>query len=348
MDTRRVALTSSSLTASFQRAQGRAARAVLAACALVVSACSIELDAGDGRPRGLLPIDQRNPIVIFNDNVYDNWQGEYAVLLANGGGPKLAGIVVGTSSPWPDLGENVAGWRGLVNAARDSGLGDVPDPIASVGEPLRRPSSGVIEDTVPNRSEGARALIEAARSAAPYRPLVAVTGSRLTDVADAYLLDHTIVDRIFVVSSLGTVSTTGGGMGRPNGEMDPWADSIVTSRLRYIQVSAFYDQVNDVPEARATQLPRNPFGDWMAAKQSKIFDLAVASDQVGPLAVGLPGFVVTVQRVTSAGAVESGASSGPELVQNANGPLWLVTQCASALATARLWQLLLDPATFAG
>ena len=37
----------------------------------------------------------------------------------------------------------------------------------------------------------------------PWRPLVVVTGSRLTDVADAYLMDPTVADRVVVVSALG-------------------------------------------------------------------------------------------------------------------------------------------------
>ena len=77
----------------------------------------------------------------------DNWQGEYAVLLANGGGPKLAGIIVNTSGPWPDLDTNMAGWRGLVAAATASGLRNIPDPQSSTGPPLTRPASGQIEDT---------------------------------------------------------------------------------------------------------------------------------------------------------------------------------------------------------
>jgi hypothetical protein len=43
-------------------------------------------------------------------------------------------------------------------------------------------------------------------------------------VADAYLIDHGVADRIVVVSSLGSVSGAHGVMGPPNGELDPWAD----------------------------------------------------------------------------------------------------------------------------
>jgi hypothetical protein len=326
---------------------GNLAAAAGLTLAVLAFGCMETRNLGSRVPRGLLPVDERNPILLANDGVYDNWQGEYAVLLANGGGPKLAGIIVNTSSPWPDLDTNIAGWRGLVVAARASGLRNIPDPIASTGPPLVRPASGQIEDTIPNRSEGAHLILDTSASLSlPYRPLVVVTGGRLTDVGDAYLMDPTVTQRVVIVSSLGTTTTTGGAMGPPNGEMDPWADSIVTAHFRLVQVSAFYDQTTDVPSARLSDLPANPFGKWVAAKQPKIFNLDQAADQVGVVAVGIPSFVAVVEHVSVAAPVGAGASAGPDLAADPVGPLLLVTQSASADATNRFWNLLLDPSTF--
>ena len=75
----------------------------LAALLLLAAGCEQPLDAGHTRPHGLLPVDERSAVVITNDGSSDNWQGEYAMLLANGGGPKLAGIVVSANNPWPNL-----------------------------------------------------------------------------------------------------------------------------------------------------------------------------------------------------------------------------------------------------
>jgi hypothetical protein len=311
-------------------------------------ACTQTLDAGWTGPRGLLPVDERNPILLVNDGPNDNWQGEYAVLLASGGGPRLAGIVVNVSGPWPDIEANVAGWRDLVAAARASGLRNLPDPIASVGAALVRPASGDVAATRPNRSEGARLIVEASRRfSLPQRPLVVVTGGALTDVADAYLMDPSVAERVIVVSSLGTVTATGGGMSAPNGEMDPWADAIVTARLRYVQVSAFYDQIVDVPAEDVSRLPANAFGARIAAKQPNVWDWPPAADQVGVVAVGVAGFVTAVDRVRAAGSIPAGASAGPDLLKDPDGPGWLVTACQGAAAKARLWQILLDPQTFA-
>ena len=314
--------------------------------ALETMSCNETRDLGSSVPHGRLPVDERNPIVLANDGAYDNWQGEYAVLLANGGGPKLAGIIVNTSAPWPNIETNIAGWRELVAAARGSGLRDIPDPIASVGAPLARPANGQIDATTPNRSEGARLIVDAStRLSLAYRPLVVVTGGRLTDVADAYLLDPTVTERVVVVSSLGKATDDGGAMGAPNGEMDPWADAIVTARFRFVQVSAFYNQLTDVPASRVAELPANPLGAWIAAKQPQVWNLHEAADQVGVVAVGIPSYAVAVARVSAVALIDAGANSGPDLVTDPDGPAWLVTQGASAGATARFWELLLNHTT---
>lgn len=322
------------------------AAAGLLLCGLALG-CTEARNLGSTVPRGRLPVDDRNPILLANDGAFDNWQGEYAVLLANGGGSSLAGIIVNTSPPWPDLGTNIAGWRGLVAAARSAGLRNIPDPIASTGPVLTRPASGQIDDTTPNRSEGAKLIVDTSLSLSlPYRPLVVATGGRLTDVADAYLIDPTVTERVVVVSSVGTTTDGGGAMGRPNGEMDPWADSIVAARFRFVQVSAFYDQTTDVPSGQLAELPANPLGDWIAAKQPSIFALDQAADQVGVVAVEISTFVTAVESVSAASPVGAGATAGPALTADPSGPLLLVTQSASADATKRFWDLLLDPRTY--
>lgn len=324
--------------------------ACAAALALLLSStgCTETLDAGSSRPHGMLPVDERNPLIFVNDGAVDNWGTEYAVLLANSGGPQLVGIVIGTSGGWPDLEVNVAGARNLVAAARKSGLKNIPDPIASLGEQLQRPVSGEIEATQANRSEGALFIVEASkRLALPYRPVVVATGGRLTDVADAYLIDPTVIDRVVVVSSLGSLTTTGATMGAPNGEMDPWADTIVSTRFRYIQVSAFYDQLADVPATRVSELPANALGAWIADKQAELWNLPEAADQVAVVALGIPEFVKEVERVSPLGPTESGASEGPVLVRGSDAPGWLVRQSAGSAATRRFWSILRNSATFA-
>lgn len=321
---------------------------MLVALALVGAGCTQTLDAGYDRSNGLLPVDQRNPLILLNDGAYDNWSGEYAVLLANGGGSPLAGIVVDETSDWPDIETNVGGYRDLVDAARSSGLTNLPDPVESIGPPLVVPATGNIDDTQPNRSGGATFIIETSKTLSlPYRPVVIATGGALTDVADAYLVDHTVTDRVVIVSSLGSTSGTGGGMGIPNGQGDPWADFIVASKFRYVQVSVWYDQLTDVPSASLSKLPNNALGAWIASKQPNLWQWSPASDQVSVLAVGLPAFATAIERVAPGGPVDAGqtgdggVAAGPNLATTQSGPDWLVTACDGTAATNLFWKVLL-------
>lgn len=318
----------------------------LLAALIVSGACDGgTLDTGHDVPHGPLPIDERNPVILSNDSATDNWTGEYAMLLANQGGPPLAGIIVNPSSYSPDLAANVSGWTQMVAAARSSGLRGIPDVTPSAANTLVRPADGLIESTAPNRSDGAKVIVElSARLSLPWRPVVVVTGSRLTDVADAYLMDPSVTERVVVVSALGGSTADGGNMGWPNGELDSWADWIVGQRFRYVQINGYYEQLGDVTSARAADLPANPFGAWMAAKVSGIFQISMSSDQIGVLAVGLPSFVTTVKQAAPDASADQ--TQPPPLVAKADGKAWVVSACDTAMAGARLWKMLRDPQIF--
>jgi hypothetical protein len=309
-------------------------------------ACGGTLDAGSDREAEALPVGPENPVILSNDGSRDNWQGEYAMLLARGGGPELAGIVVSTGGTWLDLDANVAGFEELASRAEQSGLGAFPAPVRSESTTLRRPSDGEIDSTVANDSAGARFIVETSSALArPDRPVVVATGGKLTDVADAYLLDPTVTERVIVVASLGSGFRDGESvarMGVPNGEYDAWADSIVVQRFRYVQVSAYYEQVTDVPEERLGELPDNAFGAWMREKQPDLLKTPLASDQVSVIALGVRAFTRSFVRVSLSGW----DGDVPLLAPNAEGNAWLVTQSDGAAATARLWELLLDASTF--
>lgn len=304
------------------------------------------IDAGADEPPGLLPVGANNPLILSNDGPFDNWQGEYAFLLAQSSGPPLVGIVVGTARPWPDLAANLSGWQDMIARARDSGLQNIPDPIASDAPPLQRPTDGEIASTVPNDSDGARFIIEKSLELAqPDLPVVVATGGSLTDVADAYLLDPTVAERVVVVASLGSgFSETEqiAHMGVPNGEIDTWADVIVVENFRYIQVSAYYEHVQDVPAERLSELPDNPFGEWMAEKQPGLWMNPVTGDQVAVIALAMPEFTLSVAPVSLLAWDPERPSLGPDSKSRA----LLVTASDGTVARTRLWELLDDPTTW--
>jgi len=319
--------------------------------ALFAASCNESFNAGASKPEGLLPVDGRNPVILLNDSAYENWMGEYAMLLANSGGPELVGIVVTTGSTNPDIDENDRGWQKMIEAARSSGLQNIPDTRKSSADKLLPPPSGNIMETdiSANRSGGAQLIRdESERLSRPYRPLVVVAGSRLTDVAIAYLMDPSVAERIWVVASVGKMNSTGTGanISVPNGEMDPWASIIVATKLRYIQVSDRYDSQNEVPDGQAPNLPNNDFGKWMASKLQKIWKgNPDASDQVSIEAVGIPAFVTEAEPVSLDTTADAG-SGGPPLQGDTNGKAILVSKINADAAINRFWQMLRDPTIF--
>jgi hypothetical protein len=304
--------------------------------------CSANLDAGSDTPHGALPVDERSPLLLVNDGARDNWQAEYAIVLAARQRLRLVGMVVDSSTVYPELEANVSEFRQLIRAARDSGMQQLPDPTGSVAPVLVRPASGAIDDTLPNRSEGARLILDAAsRYGTKVHPLAIATGNALTDTADAYLMDPTLPERAVVVASLGTTETNGARAGGPNGDNDVWATVIVTQRMRYVQVNGYYDQLLDVPEPRVAALPQNPFGAWMAGKRSEVLDLLSACDQVSVLAAALPWFASGVTRMRA----EPGDGI-PVLTPDPTGRIWHVAETDSDRARDELWSALADPNTF--
>ncbi len=287
-----------------------------------------------------LPFDPAVPFIVNNDGPIDNWQAEH-ILVAVSEGRSIVGLVVNDSPAWPDLDRNVSGWQRFVAAARSDGFTGIPDPLRSEGGALQRPATGIIEETTPNGSAGALLIANIAKDLDPQGPpLVVVTGGRLTDVADAYLLAPEIASRLVVVASLGVTAGSGARMTVPNGEMDAWADTIVVERLRYVQVSAFYDQTGDLTSDELGTLPATALGEWVADKQPKIWSDLVACDQVSLLAADAPGFVRRSIRVTARPRVPYDSGEGPMLVASDTGETWLVTDIEPSVASERLSALL--------
>jgi hypothetical protein len=311
----------------------------------LLSGCEQALDAGHNR--GKLPgIDRHNPAILINDSVADNWSPEYAALFANNGGPRLLGIVVNANPYWPDLDANVAGWEEFVTAAQKSHLQGIPEVTRSQGAAFVVPPDRQIESTKRDHSDGAYLIVNKSKESS--LPTVLFSCSNLTDIADAYLIDPSVVDRVVVVALLGSYSAPKGSMTGPNGDLDPWADWIVAQKFRYIQVSVFYDQSADVTANELPSLPNNEFGDWMRAKYPKLLSNLAAADQEPILALATNDFVTTIVQSSAdiSGGFGSPFGQGPPLVPDPAGKAWLVTQVDGTAARAHMWKMLNNPSTF--
>jgi hypothetical protein len=84
----------------------------------------------------------------------------------------------------------------------------------------------------------------------------------------------------------------------------------------------------------------------MAAKVSSVLQVAMSADQIGVLAVGVPPFVTSVTRAVIDPAAAFDATTGPPLLPQAQGSIWVVPTCDASMASDRLWKMLLDPHTF--
>jgi hypothetical protein len=315
---------------------------VLALSGVIGASCDPTLDAGDNESTTKLPVDKHNPVILLNDSARDNWSPEYAALFANDG-LKIVGVVVTSSEYWPDLEANLGGWREFITAARQGGLAGLPDPVPSTGAQLVVPPDRLVESTRANHSAGADLILRKSQELAlPGQPLVVLCGTQLTDLADAYLTDPTVADRVVVVAQIGSYSALKASMSSPNGDLDPWADWIVAQHFRYVQVSVSYEQSSDVTANDLTGLPKSSLVTWLTTKQASLAKVWKSSDQGPVLAVAEPGFITTALRsvVDTSGGFNSPAGQGPPLTASAVGSNWLVTDIDPTVPRARMLQLL--------
>ena len=136
--------------------------------------------------------------------------------------------------------------------ARRSGVRNIPDPVPGCDAAFERPASGWIKDTNVVPSKGSELIVAEARKATREKPLVVFVGGPLNTVANAYLMDPSIADRMVVFMT---------DLRGYNGK-DPWANYIVASRCRLINYGAhiWWPQRPEppvMPLERFADLPQN-------------------------------------------------------------------------------------------
>ena len=169
----------------------------------------------------------------------------------------------------------------------------------------------------------------------------------LTNLADAYLIDHSVVDRVVVVATLGELGNPNATMNGPNGDLDPWAGWIVAQKYRYVQVSAYYDQTGDVLDADLNRL---------AAERARRLDDGTSSPRFTrsrrrPIRSRCWPWRCRsswsrVQRSSPDTSVAFDDMQGPPLRPDDAGNAWVVTKIDAPLAATHLWEMLTNPTTF--
>jgi hypothetical protein len=188
-----------------------------------------------------------------------------------------------------------------------------------------------------------RFIVEAAQLATPEDPLVIVTGGQLTTVANAYLLDPSIADRV-VVSGIFGVQAPG-----YNAGLDEWAWKIALARFRVLAVpvgppgdrGTVYMKPPQVPKDRIrTELPQNkPFFRWMFEKHHPSNGAPAGHDFDGQAAIPLirPGYITEIQRWKVRGLDNNGALI---LEKDPNGPIYESLDANQGVATDAFWSVM--------
>ena len=300
---------------------------------------------------------QRGVTIIYdNDQTRDVYTDEIMMAMASAGRIQLIGMI--TTRTVNGIGydkydELVAERKQMVNLARKSGMRHLPDPVKGTRVSLQPPASEKIEDTETIGSDGSWLIVHEARKASSNDPLIVICGGQLTAVADAYLLDPSIEDKVVVAALLGSDKDMRGF----NGKQDPWAAYIVLQRLTYVQ----FPQSQAIPKVpkdwlRKT-LPDTPLRQWMLAKIHPLFPDQLPDDEDNDGQPVLPllttEYVTEVKRVAFGGWESKRFGEGSVLIPTftsvpPNGESRaLVVVMANRDAGTQAWQAAMaDPAAW--
>jgi len=324
---------------------------LIAGCLIATTSHSaVSGDDATTPPAAVLPYDRTNPVMYDNDyaNDYVDW---YLMAVASAGDIQYRGISTSSSvAPFnkhlpPEYFDGCVKARtNIVRIGGRCGFRHVPDPIAGPLGYLVKPASGKIEDTRPLDSPGSRAILAEARKATAAKPLVVVMGGTLTVVADAYLLDPSIADKMIV-------AWTGGGfdsMADYNGWSDPWAAYITIQKLRLVQFpvdKALLPRMSR--EWIRANLPDNEARKYMFALT---LDAGNDSDGDGDgmpaVSVMRPDYVEVVKRVSFDGWKMSDGHEIPKLKDDPNGRAIVVTKVRTAVAEKEYRRAFTNPAAW--
>ena len=301
----------------------------------------------------LVPFDVTNPVLYDNDDHRDMYTDEYLLSLASAGVIQLKGIITTYSADAVEYDLFVKGRQHIIQTARQSGLTHLPAATAGPQTRLVRPASNQIRDTKPLICQAGQVIVKAALKASPAKPLVIITGGQLTAVADAYLQNPKIADRVIVSGIFGVRDQT------YNAGLDAWAWAIVIRQFRCFSISdsdtdtaynrVFKTACPQTPKQQFRQavqqgkLPNTPFYRWMVVKRHPRHPATyMEQDGDAPAVVSLmqPNYVRAVERWRCTGLDVSGV---PTLVRDADGPLYLVTQASEVVGTNTFWQGIEDP-----
>jgi hypothetical protein len=296
----------------------------------------------------LLPYDKTNPVIYDNDSHEDTYTDEYLLALASSRDIDLRGIIttISFADAWQEpriqYESLVNGRKELVAKAKRSGMVNIPDPVDGPSVSLQRPVSGIIEDTVPINSPAGRLIVEEAKKTNPEKPLVIIMGGQSTAVADAFLLDPSIADRVVIGWLVGMKEND---LHDYNGWVDPWGTYILISRFKTIVFGPVGMQTAHVPKRRLVELPETELRNFMVEKELPHVNLPAEHDFDAQPAIPLmrPDYV---KRIVKKSFCDFDKDGVPTLKDDENGNVWVVVEADKGIATEEWWRALKDPRAY--
>ncbi|MEO6097572.1 MAG: carbohydrate-binding protein [Fibrobacteria bacterium] len=202
----------------------------------------------------LVGIDGSNPVLYDNDYCTNTWDNEIIWAMASRGSMNLRGnlitVIPREAQPLPS--EDISSWIGEARRCRLAGMRNIPEPMLGATRKLALPPSGRWQDIVPESNPGIALLVAEARKATAAKPLIVLSGSSLTTVAQAVLLDPYIADKMVV---FGVYNQS------PNAR-DSLASYLVAKHCRFVEWGRDYYWSGPAPSA--APLPGNWLGQELA------------------------------------------------------------------------------------
>lgn len=292
-----------------------------------------------------LPFDKTCPVVYDNDDHRDVYTDEFLLALAHLGEIDLKGMITTYRANQREYELFVPGRQEICDLARQSGFQNVPPCFAGANTQLQRPASNKIEDTTPLNLESSQWLARTAAAASADKPLVLIAGGQLTAIADAYLIDPSIADKVVVCGVFGAEKAD------YNSGLDRWAWTIMVTKFRVVAIpfgspgnrGAVYMTMPHVPRQRiAEELGLDiPFFNMMYNKQHPRGPHENDADGQPVVVLTRPDYVTKVSRFRVDRIDQDG---DPIVVPDENGPLYKAEVARQEVATDEFWRVMIATA----
>ena len=288
-----------------------------------------------------LPLLKGNSVIYDNDDHRDVYTDEYLLALSSIGEIDLMAMITTYSAKEYD--EFVLGREQILKLAKDSGLKNLPQLFSGTNNKLERPKNNLIEDTKRLEIDASYFIVELANRSEDSKPIVVICGGQLTSIANAYLIDTTIVDRIIVMGVFGADKID------YNAGLDSWAWTIVLSKFRVLAIPIGSSNNRGIVYMKPPKVPKEkiksdlnqkiPLFQWMYDKKHPSNWLPNEGDYDGHPAILItrPDYVTEIKKFR----VDNIDSQGiPVLIDDITGNIIQAEDANQNIATQEFWRVM--------